>query len=259
MAESEATGEIGEIFADIREAMNIPLVTSIWRILAGIDGALAATWHVAGPVVRSGQVDASAARLHDEVSWPEPARAFSGPAGDDLETIRAIVAAYTRSNMLTLLVLRALVDDPVGEPSNLRVPAAPAAWPELPALLEHDRIDAQTWALVEQVNRIGATPDEPGVATLWRHLAAWPDVLATISAGVAPLQTDGSYGVVLAATQSIVAAEAGRLAYLRPTAAVPAAARARIEPYVTHPGLVQRMVVIGSIVTGWLEEAESNR
>ena len=40
MAESDATGEVAEIFADIRETMEIPLLTSIWRILVDIEGGL---------------------------------------------------------------------------------------------------------------------------------------------------------------------------------------------------------------------------
>ena len=33
IAESEATGEVADIFADIRATMEIPLLTSIWRTL----------------------------------------------------------------------------------------------------------------------------------------------------------------------------------------------------------------------------------
>ena len=38
--EATATGETAEIFADIRQTMAIPLVTSIWRGLASIDDSL---------------------------------------------------------------------------------------------------------------------------------------------------------------------------------------------------------------------------
>ena len=37
--EASATGRTAEIFADIRETMGIPLVTSIWRGLADMDGS----------------------------------------------------------------------------------------------------------------------------------------------------------------------------------------------------------------------------
>ena len=249
------------IFADIREAMNIPLVTSIWRVLAGIDGALESTWGLAGPIVRSGQVEASLARLERDVSWPMPAQPIPGGAWrGDLVQIRAVVGAYTRSNSLSLLVLSALVAEPAGERIESPVPPPPGPWPILPPLRAHDEFDAETWASIERVNRIGSTPDQPGVATLWRHLADWPELLAAIETAVAPLEADGVYAEALTQTRAIVGIEAGRLAHLCPVDAVlPAAARTFIEPYVTHPGLVQRMVVIGHILAGWLDRAEQPR
>ena len=40
IAETDATGEIADIFADIRETMELPLITSIWRILVDIEDGL---------------------------------------------------------------------------------------------------------------------------------------------------------------------------------------------------------------------------
>jgi len=40
ISETEATGHVAEIFADIRIVMQIPLITSIWRTLADIEGGL---------------------------------------------------------------------------------------------------------------------------------------------------------------------------------------------------------------------------
>ncbi len=40
ISEAEATSRTAEIFAEIREVMQIPLVTSIWRKLDAIDGGL---------------------------------------------------------------------------------------------------------------------------------------------------------------------------------------------------------------------------
>ena len=261
LAESDATGRTAEVFADIRAAMAIPLVTSIWRVLAGLNGALQATWALAAPVVRTGQSDAALVRLRAEMSWPRPAV----PLGDDvwkrdMAQIRALVAAYTRGNALTLLTLSALVTEATGKPATLPVPLGPGRWPSLPPLPPRDAIGADTWVLVERVNRIGATADQPGVATLWRHLSAWPSLLRAIDAALAPLQSDGTYAAALAATEAVVADEAHRLAHLRPgDTTLPDDARALVLPYVTHPGLVQRMVVIGHIVARWLDDGEASR
>ena len=45
--EAAATGKTAEIFADIRATLGIPLVTSIWRGLAGMDNSLQVTWRTA--------------------------------------------------------------------------------------------------------------------------------------------------------------------------------------------------------------------
>ena len=43
LSESDATGEVAKIFADIRRTMQIPILTSIWRILADSEADLNST------------------------------------------------------------------------------------------------------------------------------------------------------------------------------------------------------------------------
>ena len=59
ISEAEATGRTAEIFADIREVMQIPLITSIWRVLADFDGGLEAAWAAVRPIYESGRPDAA--------------------------------------------------------------------------------------------------------------------------------------------------------------------------------------------------------
>jgi hypothetical protein len=51
--EASATGQAAEIFADIRRTMGIPLVTSIWRGLAGMEDSLSRVWKLAKPIYES--------------------------------------------------------------------------------------------------------------------------------------------------------------------------------------------------------------
>ena len=51
--ESTATGATAEVFADIRETMGIPLVTSIWRGLAGMEDSLHTVWNASKPIYAS--------------------------------------------------------------------------------------------------------------------------------------------------------------------------------------------------------------
>ena len=52
--EAQATGETVVLLAEIRQTMRIPLVTSIWRGLAGMDDSLRLAWAAAKPIYESG-------------------------------------------------------------------------------------------------------------------------------------------------------------------------------------------------------------
>ena len=51
--ESHAKGEIAKIFSDIRNTMGIPLITSIWRGLAGMGNSLPEVWNLTKPIYQS--------------------------------------------------------------------------------------------------------------------------------------------------------------------------------------------------------------
>ena len=50
MDEATATGETAVLFAEIRQTMRIPPVTSIWRGLAGMGDSLRLAWAAAKPI-----------------------------------------------------------------------------------------------------------------------------------------------------------------------------------------------------------------
>ncbi len=72
IAEDEATGETAAIFADIRNTMQIPLLTSIWRILAGVEDGLSATWNAAKPIFETGHAYASFHKMKSNILLPVP-------------------------------------------------------------------------------------------------------------------------------------------------------------------------------------------
>ena len=63
IAEEDAVGEVAEIFADIRDTMDIPLLTSIWRTLVSVDGGLKSAWNAAKPLYQSGYPQAALASI----------------------------------------------------------------------------------------------------------------------------------------------------------------------------------------------------
>lgn len=260
ISEAEATGETAAIFADIRQTMQLPLVTSIWRTLHGVEGGLPAAWAAAKPIYASGQVDAALQRLRDELALPVPEPlvpgqlACAGVSPAELPRIRALVGAYNRSNAMNLLALTGLVSEPAGTPPADPVPAPPAPWPEIPPLLGQDQIAPDTWSLLEHVNRFGTRGEDIILGTLWRHVAShWRGLLALLHAGLAPLQRDGSIDASVRQLQEITRREGARLAHLRTQPAeMPDDARSMIANYVRDPDMVIRMVVLGHALVEWV-------
>ena len=115
--ESDATGRIAEIFAEIRDMMRLPLITSIWRILASFDGGLESTWAAVKPLYLSAQPDElltrlseSDERLHLPPIPPKISELAAGLSDDQISAVVSIFAAYNRSNELNFIALSALVN-----------------------------------------------------------------------------------------------------------------------------------------------------
>jgi hypothetical protein len=70
--EATATGETAVLFAEIRQIMRIPLVTSIWRGLAGMGDSLRLAWAAAKPIYESGEPERALTRSVAAVGLPRP-------------------------------------------------------------------------------------------------------------------------------------------------------------------------------------------
>jgi hypothetical protein len=263
ISEAEATGRTAEIFADIREVMQIPLITSIWRVLADFDGGLEAAWTATRPIYETGRPDAALQKLKAQASFPVPAPLSvgrlesAGVPAEDLPAIRTIIDAYNRSNGMNLVALTALVTDPSTKPSSYTMPPPHAPWPKLRPLLAQNEIEPETWALLQRVKLLGASGDKSGLATLWRHLAHWPGLLSVALESYEPMQRDGAIAHASGQVSEIARAEAVGMAHLKSsTADIPADAWQTIVRYVDGPFRVSRMVTLGHGVAHWLATVE---
>ena len=72
MDEATATGETAVLFAEIRQTMRIPLVTSIWRGRAGMRDCLRLAWAAAKPIYESGESERALTRSVAAVGLPRP-------------------------------------------------------------------------------------------------------------------------------------------------------------------------------------------
>lgn len=205
ISEAEATGEIADLYADIRATLGVPLVNLIWRNLATVPGALSWAWPSVKPLYANGAIQAEARALLKgqhlpavPVLPPSALRAAGVDSGDE-KTIRAILDSYDRSNPLNLVALSALLAWLHGETAPVSEAPAPTAAAEaqnldvsLPRLLPLDDMDASTADLVRAINRLGARGRDHIIVSMPRHLAHWPGYLALYWTLIAPLDANGT-------------------------------------------------------------------
>lgn len=244
--------------------MDIPLVTSIWRGLAGMSDSLPLAWAMAKPLFASGLPERGLARLIERAQLPAPEPlmpmqlAAVGVDGLELARIRTVVEAYNRSNGMNLVALAALVSTHTASQGEAPVPSAPTTWQDFPQLLAQEEIAKNTWNLIREVNAFGTSGVDAHVATLWRHLAHWPGLLALIHAAFAPMRSSGEIADATQRVTDLAQEEGARLVHLRThTQSLPADALGTITGYVTTPTQVVRMVTLGHILARWLPSTDS--
>ncbi len=211
ISEAAASGDIADLFDDIRATLGVPVVNLIWRHLAVFPGGLAWAWQSLKPLYASGTISAEATALRAGLEIPKlpglsaPALAAAGLSRDDLARIAMIQASYERSNAMNMIALGALLAHLEGghvegeRAEGPTVEGRPAASPsldgeqvvagEMPLLLTLDAMNGDLRALVEALNRIGGRDEI--LASMYRHLAHWPPYLALLHVLLAPCAADG--------------------------------------------------------------------
>ncbi len=204
VTEAAATGQIAEIFADIRRVYRVGVVNLVWRHLAVFPGALPWVWKSVRPLYLDGTIEREAAALRASIALPElpafPAAALAaaGLSEGDLEQIRTVLAAYDRTNAMALIALSAVdckITGITGEAEGAVAPgtelvATSLAELRLPSLLSLAEMSPETAELVVTMNRLGAQGDASILASMYRHLAHWPPYLALAWTITAPLGAD---------------------------------------------------------------------
>ena len=263
ITEAAASGEIAEIFADIRGVLGVAVVNLIWRHLATIPRILPWAWGTLRPLYVDGTLTAEAAALHGDLDlpwlppFPPEVLAAAGLLDRDISAIRNVLAAYDRTNAMALIALSTLLlrldDEPLhAASSHSEAPRErPSAIP-LPALLSMTDLAPATAELVLTLNRLGTRRGDPILASMYRHLAHWPTYLALAWAMIAPLDANGSLERSIADAAAKARARAARVAtqlYTPPAELAPAirsAIRSAIEPF-TGDTIARMIVVCGAL------------
>jgi len=253
VTEAEATGEIADLFADIRSTIGVPVVNLVWRHLATMPRALPWVWGTVRPLYRPGRLDIGAEQLRERMDLPATAAlppavlAAVGLSAIDLAGIERVLASYDHSNTINLLALGAFLRRPGGSSSSPDAgPEAPLRVEQLPKLLTFAEMAPATATLVAQLNLLGERDEGRIVASMWRHLAHWPAFLALSWSVLAPTDSSGALRKAIAGNlrkarplQEALARDLGRAAAPEPE--VKAAALLAVGKFTEHP--------IGKMVT----------
>jgi hypothetical protein len=255
--ETSATGEIADIYSDIRTTLGTSVVNLIWRNLATMPGALQWTWSTVRPLyIGPAAVHAEAVRrtlsLPDVPRLSIDALTAAGIDPSARTEIRTILNSYHHTNALALVVLSALLEHYHPTPTGIVEPseAAPiAAQTELPKLPSMASLPAEVRRLVEELNGFGEDTDPFLIASMYRHLAHWPSYLAIVRTMLIPLQSDGRLTVLTRSARALGRAHGHILAHHLAPAHPPESleeALASCRLFVEHP--IARMTGVCAII-----------
>ncbi len=225
IGESDATGEIADLYDDIRQSLGMPFVNLVWRNLASVPGGLKWSWTTMKPLYQQGAVYVEARQLRDSQTLPPVPtlpRAVLNAVGVDANSevsIRAAIDGYDRGNPLNIVTFSALMSRLRGEEPTAPPPAPVDAEPEppvageTPKLLNFDQMDPITADMVRAVNLLGARGLAREVqVSLPRNLAHWPGFLSLYWTILAPLHDDGRLATCIDAVLEDGRERGGRMA-----------------------------------------------
>ncbi|MBI3965712.1 MAG: hypothetical protein HY329_08765 [Chloroflexi bacterium] len=194
VSESAATGELAELYDDIRQTLGTPVVNLIYRMLAAYPPYLDLAWRAIRPSLVTVYAERAFVTIRERAAEPVIALAGLPDPGPHVTAIAASVEAYNETNPKGLLIatacLRALEGHPAPGSGQESEPAgAPRALRPTPPMTELSDVSAETRALllgIQDAHGLG------GVPSLYRTLAWWPDWLAQAWPALTPLITNSA-------------------------------------------------------------------
>lgn len=194
ISEDQATGEIAEIFAELKVLCGVPYVSAIHRYLAAKPGFLEWAWAVVAPAFRDGRAQEAGWRAAAGLSLPPldpiPAAALRAWGLDSaaLAAVRDAAEGFIRVAPVNMafagLVKQILEGSSPGGHEDRRRWAAPALLPPPPAMVDLAALDAVGRdAVLLFASQMAGKPFVPG---LYRMLGHWPGLVAHLATVLRP-------------------------------------------------------------------------
>ena len=255
ISENDATGEIAEIYNDIRTALGNGIVNLIWRHLATIDGALPWVWQAVKPLYVSDVLKTEASLLCESIilpevnAFPEAVLGVLNISNQDRHIIQNILDSYNKGNAFNLLALSALTASPADRKKNVTANQNFAEDINIPELVSLDSMSAQTKSLVLLLSEIGAAEDSNIIPSLYRHLAYWPNFLCLAWNTLVSLNASGQLKSMTNLTHNLAMDQGASIADSVVWGAEPlTAAKAMIAIDNFRISTISRMLPIGLIL-----------
>lgn len=246
-------------YDDIRATLRTGVVNLVFRRLAALGGdVLDVAWCRLRPAYADGRVERAAATLIGPTSTlqrsPEPDRVvkagWSALPARDRRQVAALLRTYDLNNRRNLVAFVALLVDPmpggaVAQLSPSKSIASPddLAIPPLPRLAE---LAPTVQAAIGRLNAFGDDDPQGPTASLYVHLAYWPQILAATEEMLRPYELRGE----LRQGRMAVFDEATRLAAHFPDVTVGSALRDRLVPVIGPliTRTIPKMIPIGRLL-----------
>ncbi|MBO1113836.1 hypothetical protein [Bordetella petrii] len=274
--EAGARGRVGDIYADIRATLRVPVVNTIYRQLAVMPEALEWAWLSVRPHLLSGAVARQAEVLRRDVQRVlDVSRPAALPANvvvplRQKRDAANVVQGYELANRMNLVCFTHLLRQPGVGRSAANQPWAikdhtqaasgaamlPAALPPMPELAD---LAPEVLARVQRLNRLGEYAEPRAVAGLYRHLAVWPQFLEAVEAWLTPWNQSGVLLKLRETALDSVARQA-RLHPLRmqaPDARVELQFRGQLQLF--SGVVIPKMIPVGLLLDNWLHRSEAGK
>ena len=198
VTEKEATGEVAEIYQDIRETMDMPFVNTIWRNFATKQGVLQWVWYSLKPIYESGAVAHYASELRSSLDVlsvsPIPVSALNilGISNQDRQYISEFLDNMNFGNSQNIIGLSTLYSDPSDGGVNRTFKKFEKRQnSDLPPLIDLDMLSKDEKDLFDVINQIGQEVSVGFPPALLRGLARWPKLLPIIWNTLSMIDSDG--------------------------------------------------------------------